>query len=128
MTNQDKGIELRFTYLSEDVMIEGLLSDFYLAKKEEAEIGVQCVDVDAEERGVGVHYEFSIRWYDELGMRVEIFNDAFRAFSDFPEFWDRINQWNEEPPTPDQVAYVMRHEMDMSDRTDYPNEDPPYMD
>jgi hypothetical protein len=62
-----------------------------------AEIYVQNVSVDEDgvvDRGGGCHWEFAIRWHDhgEHGTppQVEIFNDAWQAFHEIPEFFGKL--------------------------------------
>ncbi|MCS4157745.1 hypothetical protein [Salinibacter ruber] len=73
--------------------------------------------------------EFALRWYDksfadDLVMQVRVYDDAFRVFNDIPELWDTLAGYNEDNPSPDEMARVLAGELGYQDTTQYPDSVP----
>jgi len=72
----------------------------------------------------GCRWEFCLCWYDCIGMnspRLEIYSDAWEAFSECKEMWAFFTEWSEDALSPDFLSRHLRG-LGFEDRT--PRENP----
>jgi hypothetical protein len=86
-------------------------------KPEHPEVFVHCRYEDSER---GTDWEFGVRWHDfgsnGGALRVEVFNDAWVAYADWPEFFAALAS-DDRPATLDQLRLLLDH-LGVEDITD----------